>query len=578
MVIRNEYPRPQQQRKNWFTLNGEWEFCFDDADIGLKEGYALGNKDFDKKINVPFAYQCKESGIGDETVHEIMWYKKEFVIDGVDTGRLLCFNGVDYIADVYLNGALVGHHEGGYAGFDIDVTKYIKKGKNVLVVRVYDPEWSDIPRGKQSWTGKRFACWYAATSGIWKSVWIEEFNKDYATKRSLFTDIDDGVIYGDVFVNYALADKLEITVLDKGTVRTKASFAFKNGKAEYRLSMKDPSAVWKFALWSPETPNLYDIEYKVFAGDEILDEITSRFGMRKISVDKTGQICLNNCPYYQKLILDQGYFGDGGLTATSARQIKESIEFMKKTGFNGARKHQKIEDPYYYYYAEELGFLTWLEMPSGYEFSAREVRTVSSQITEIIEQNCSFTSVITYVPFNESWGVDAVVSDKKQQNFVKGVYYLVKSLDPTRLVCSNDGWENVTETDIVTIHDYCRGSDKYPPFYTDKNKVDGISPAGRKIICDDNAYVGQPLIFSEYGGIAYDKDSKGGNWGYGDGAKSEKEMLERIKDLTTGLKNTYFQGFCYTQLTDVQQEVNGLCDENLNPKFDEESLKAIFNI
>lgn len=578
MVIRNEYPRPQQQRKNWFTLNGEWEFCFDDADIGLKEGYALGNKDFDKKINVPFAYQCKESGIGDETVHEIMWYKKEFVIDGVDTGRLLCFNGVDYIADVYLNGSLVGHHEGGYAGFDIEVTKYIKKGKNVLVVRVYDPEWSDIPRGKQSWTGKRFACWYAATSGIWKSVWIEEFNKDYVTKRSLFTDIDDGVIYGDVFVNYALADKLEITVLDKGTVRTKASFAFKNGKAEYRLSMKDPSAVWKFALWSPETPNLYDIEYKVFAGDEILDEITSRFGMRKISVDKTGQICLNNCPYYQKLILDQGYFGDGGLTATSARQIKESIEFMKKTGFNGARKHQKIEDPYYYYYAEELGFLTWLEMPSGYEFSAREVRTVSSQITEIIEQNCSFTSVITYVPFNESWGVDAVVSDKKQQNFVKGVYYLVKSLDPTRLVCSNDGWENVTETDIVTIHDYCRGSDKYPPFYTDKNKVDGISPAGRKIICDDNAYLGQPLIFSEYGGIAYDKDSKGGNWGYGDGAKSEKEMLERIKDLTKGLKNTYFQGFCYTQFTDVQQEVNGLCDENLNPKFDEESLKAIFNI
>lgn len=578
MAIRNEYPHPQQQRKNWFTLNGEWEFCFDDADIGLKEGYALGNKTFDKKINVPFAYQCKESGIGDETVHEIMWYKKEFVIDGVDTGRLLCFNGVDYIADVYLNGALVGHHEGGYAAFDIDVTKYIKKGKNVLVVRVYDPEWSDIPRGKQSWTGKRFACWYAASSGIWKSVWIEEFNKDYLTKRSLFTDIDDGVIYGDVFVNYALADKLEITVLDKGMVRTKASFAFKNGKAEYRLSMKDPSAVWKFALWSPETPNLYDIEYKVFAGDEILDEITSRFGMRKISVDKTGQICLNNCPYYQKLILDQGYFGDGGLTATSARQIKESIEFMKKTGFNGARKHQKIEDPYYYYYAEELGFLTWLEMPSGYEFSARELRTVSSQITEIIEQNCSFTSVITYVPFNESWGVDAVVSDKKQQNFVKGVYYLVKSLDPTRLVCSNDGWENVTETDIVTIHDYCRGSDKYPPFYTDKNKVDGISPAGRKIICDDNAYVGQPLIFSEYGGIAYDKDSKGGNWGYGDGAKSEKEMLERIKDLTMGLKNTYFQGFCYTQFTDVQQEVNGLCDENLNPKFDEESLKAIFNI
>ena len=577
MVIRNEYPRPQQKRKNWFTLNGEWEFCFDDFNVGLKEGYFSGEKTFDKKINVPFAYQSKESGIGLEEVHEIMWYKKEFDVPSENVGRILCFNGVDYFADVYLNGVHVFSHEGGYASFDIDVTEYLKIGKNVLVLRVYDPDRCDIPRGKQSWTGKRFACWYVATSGIWKSVWIEEFNKDYISKRSLFTDIDDGVVYGEVFTEHLLADRLEVIVSDNGKVRTKASFTFKNGKAEYRLSMKNPADVWKFALWSPETPNLYDIEYKIYIDEEVADSVISRFGMRKISVDKSGQICLNNCPYYQKLILDQGYFGDGGLTALSVEQIKESIALMKKTGFNGARKHQKIEDPYYYHYAEELGFLTWLEIPSAYEFTAREVKSISSQTVEIVEQNSSFTSVITYVPFNESWGVDAIVGDKRQQDFVKGVYHLIKSLDRTRLVCSNDGWENVTETDVVTVHDYCRGSDKYPPYYFDKNKVNKISPAGRKIICDDNDYVGQPIIFSEYGGIAYDKDSKNGNWGYGDGAKTESEMLERIKDLTEGLKGTYFQGFCYTQLTDVQQEVNGLCDENLKPKFDIAVLKEIFD-
>lgn len=577
MAIRNEYPRPQQKRNNWFTLNGEWEFCFDDADIGLTEGYFSGNKTFDKKINVPFAYQCKESGIGSEEVHEIMWYKKEFDASADNVGRLLCFNGVDYFADVFLNGVHVFSHEGGYTSFDIDVTKYVRAGKNTLVVRVYDPQWSDIPRGKQSWTGKRFACWYVATSGIWKSVWIEEFNKDYVAKRSLFTDIDEGVVYGEISTANLLADRLEIVVSDGENVRSQASFTVKNGKAAYRLSMKDPAAVWKFALWSPETPNLYGIEYKIYVGGEVADVITSRFGMRKISVDGEGQICLNNCPYYQKLALDQGYFGDGGLTPISAEQLKDSIVLMKNVGFNGARKHQKIEDPYYYYYAEELGFLTWLEMPSGYEFSGREVRTVSSQMIEAVEQNCSFTAIITYVPFNESWGVDAIVSDKKQQDFVKGVYYFVKSLDPTRLVCSNDGWENVTETDIVTIHDYCRGSDKYPPYYFNKEKVNGISPAGRKIICDRNAFKNQPIIFSEYGGIAYDKDSKNGNWGYGDGAKTEEEMLDRIKDLTEGLNGTYFQGFCYTQLTDVQQEVNGLCDENLKPKFRIDALKKIFD-
>ena len=216
-------------------------------------------------------------------------------------------------------------------------------------------------------------------------------------------------------------------------------------------------------------------------------------------------------------------------------------------------------------------------MPSGYEFTKREVKSLSAELCDVVAQNCAFTSIVAYVPLNESWGVDAIVSDKRQQEFAKSVYHLIKALDGTRLVCTNDGWENVSESDIVTIHDYCRGSDKYPPYYFEKEKIDAISPAGRKVICDDNHYKNQPLLFSEYGGIAYDKDSHGENWGYGDGAKTEEELLGRIKDLTENLKGTYFQGFCYTQFTDVQQEVNGLCDGELRPKFDPEKLKAIFD-
>ena len=578
MNTRNEYPRPQQRRQEWFTLNGEWDFCFDDNDEGLLKKYPDGKTSFDKKINVPFAYQYPLSGIGDETSHEIMWYKREFEIADLKKNYLLCFNGVDYFCDVYLNGIHITNHEGGYTYFDADITKYVKKGKNIIVLRVYDPDWCDIPRGKQSWkNGKRFACWYLPSSGIWKSVWVECFNKDYASERTLYTDIDEGKVYGEISVKYGFADTLEVAVSRKDELRTQASFMFKNGKAKYALDMKNGSDVWKFSLWSPENPYLYDIEYKLLKDGKVLDSFTSRFGMRKISVDESGQICLNNCPYYQKLVLDQGYFGEGGLTAKSAEQIKDSIVTMKKMGFNGARKHQKIEDPYYYYYAEELGFLTWLEMPSGYEFTKREIRSLLSELCDVISQNCSFTSIITYVPLNESWGVDAIVSDKKQQEFAKSAYRLIKALDQTRLVCTNDGWENISDSDIVSIHDYCRGSDKYSPYYLDKNKVDAISPAGRKVMCDRNRYKNQPIIFSEYGGIAYDKDSRGGNWGYGDGAKTEEELLKRIEDLTANLKGTYFQGFCYTQFTDVQQEVNGLCDNELNPKFKTERLKEIFD-
>lgn len=577
MFIRNEYPRPQQKRADWFTLNGEWDFCFDDEDVGLNNGYQSGNVDFDKKINVPFTYQYKNSGIGLEEIHEILWYKKTFAVTDLNKNYLLCFNGVDYICDVYVNGKHVGHHEGGYTSFDIDVTKYIVSGDNTIVLRVFDPEWPDIPRGKQSWKGERFACWYVPCSGIWKSVWVECFDKDYATSRTLFTDIDEGKVYGEVTTKYGLADTLKVSVSLDGKAWADASFAFDKGTCKYTVPMKHDDDVWKFALWSPEWPTLYDIKYQLVKDGKVLDSFDSRFGMRKISIDQNGQICLNNCPYYQRLLLDQGYFGDGGLTASSVDEIKDSIVLMKKMGFNGARKHQKIEDPYYYYWADELGFLTWLEMPSAYRFSEREVQAFGQQWADIIEQNCSFTSIVTYVPLNESWGVDAIVSDKKQQAFAKMLYHQAKALDQTRLVCTNDGWENISDTDIVTIHDYCRGSDKYPGYYVDKSNVDCISPAGRKIICDGCHYHGQPLLFSEYGGIAYDKDSVGGNWGYGDGAKSEDELIARIKDLTDGLKDTYFQGFCYTQLTDVQQEVNGLCLENMQPKIDPDKLNAIFS-
>jgi hypothetical protein len=303
-----------------------------------------------------------------------------------------------------------------------------------------------------------------------------------------------------------------------------------------------------------------------------IDKVKTYFGMRKISV-KGDMILLNNRPLYQKLILDQGYWPESLITPPSDEAIKYDIEMTKKMGFNGARKHQKIEDPRYYYWADKLGLLVWGEVPSAYNFNSEEISNITLEFMEFINRDYNHPCIITWVPLNESWGVRNIVSDKNQQDFAKALYYTAKALDGTRLVSSNDGWEQVT-SDINAVHDYVARGEAFEKKYSDNEKLFEGSVDWRMLYAEGEKYNGEPVIITEYGGIAFANNASGQNWGYGYGVKDEEDFFERYEGLLKAIKNTpYIRGYCYTQLTDVLQEVNGLMTPDRKMKVDIERVK-----
>ena len=572
--LRNEYPRPHFRRDNWLSLNGMWEFEFDDNHDGEMRGIHNGKIKLEREINVPFTYQYPASGIGDKTFHDTLWYKKSFVYDRVGDSAILGFNASDYITTVWVNGHYATTHQGGFAPFTVDITKYLNEGENVIVVRCYDPLDPTIPRGKQSWLNDPFSCWYTPNSGIWQSVWIDFVGDDSLEDFSITPDIDTNSFSGEIKLRNCFADLIEIKVFYDNKLVKRQMFSPDGKYTRYTVKMMEINFVDEVTYWAPDHPNLFYVDINLYRGDELLDTVHTRFGMRKISITDDGRVLLNNKPLYQRLILDQGYWKDSGLTPPSVESIKKDIEFTKAAGFNGARKHQKFEDPYYYYLADELGLLTWCEMPSSYNFNTDEVSYVTDEWQQIVNTAKKFSSIITYVPINESWGVRKALTSVEQQNFARSLYYLTKSIDPSRLVSTNDGWENISESDMLAIHDYASLGSELKVKYNEATYDDAFQTF-RRVLANDNHYMGQPVLLSEFGGIMFERDQRDDNWGYNSAAKNDDEFLARLKALVEGIYDADFQGFCYTQLTDVQQEVNGLLDSEHNPKIAPEKIREI---
>ena len=572
--LRNEYPRPHFRRDEWLSLNGTWEFEFDDNHDGEVRGLSSGSVKLEKEINVPFTYQYPDSGIGDKSFHDTLWYRRSFVYDKVGKSVILGFNASDYITTVWVNGHFAISHQGGFDPFTTDITKLVKEGENVIVVRCYDPLDPTIPRGKQSWLNDPFACWYTPNSGIWQSVWIDFVGNDSVEDFSITPDIDTNSFSGEIKLRNSLADLIEIKVFYDNKLVKRQMFSPDGKYTRYTVSMMEVNFVDEITYWAPEHPNLFYVDINLYKENTLLDTVHTRFGMRKISVSSDGRILLNNKPLYQRLILDQGYWKNSGLTPPSVDAIKFDLQFMKDMGFNGARKHQKFEDPYYYYLADELGLLTWCEMPSSYNFNSDEVSYVTKEWQSIVNTAKKFSSIIAYVPINESWGVRKALTSTEQQNFARSLYYLTKSIDPSRLVSTNDGWENLSESDMLAIHDYaspgCELKEKYNEFtYNDAFQT------FRRVYANGNEYLGHPVLLTEFGGIMFERDQKGDNWGYNSAAKNDEEFLTRLNDLVKGIYDANFQGFCYTQLTDVQQEVNGLLDADHKPKIEAEKIRKV---
>ncbi len=577
---RSEYPSPQFKRENWQTLNGTWEFCFDDAENGISKKLYESGKPLGMNINVPFAYQCKASGIGISDLHEVMWYRRTFRLSEEMKGgkTLLHFNGVDYEAEIWLNGKYVGSHVGGYTHFSFDVTEYLAE-ENTIAIRVTDRYDCAQPRGKQYWKKEPSRCWYVASSGIWQSVWLEKTGCGYI-ERALFTpDIDTNSVLLET-ESAGKFDALKTTISYRGATVLTQTNSLCGRDAKIGLFLKPEDSIDEIHFWSPENPNLYEVRLELMCGGEVVDSVDTYFAFRKISTEKN-KILLNNIPLYQKLVLDQGYWDETDLTPPSAESLKEDILISKAMGFNGGRKHQKVEDPYYYYYADTLGFLVWGEMPSAYDYNNREIRLHTAQYEELILDLYNHPSVIVWVPLNESWGVRKLLMDRKQKDYARAMYYLTKSIDATRLVSTNDGWEGVEETDIISIHDYSPNTETWAEKYRTENLTEVFPMARRLMGFGEKISLDKPVILTEYGGIAVlhagvkelHTESDGEAWGYC--LEKSENFLQRFKDLNRGVFACDFAGYCYTQLTDVKQEVNGLLSKDHEPKFDVKKIAPL---
>ncbi len=574
MILRQEYPRPHFARATWQSLNGPWYFDFDDDDEGLSHDFHLETHHFSRTIIVPFAPQSVTGGINDENLHDVMWYQKKVTLNGnFENGRiLLCFNAIDSEATIWVNGKFAAFHRNGYSSFESDISDYVNNGENTITIRVKDGYDTTQPRGKQFWKVKPEECWYTATSGIWQSVWLEKVGIDYLVGLRMTPDIDTNFVLFEL-ETLGKAEEAEITVSFAGRPVKKITFTLDGKYTKQVINLKEENSVYEVHLWSPEHPNLYQVRICLKSAKNDLDVVNTYFGMRKISLDENQRICLNNIPLYQRLILDQGYFKDGDLTATSIDQFEKDIGLAKKMGFNGARKHQKIEDPYFYHYANKMGFLVWGEMPSTYEFNHNSVKNNFSQFIDLINQLYNHPSIICWVPVNESWGARKALVDKAQQSMIKSLYHLCKTLDQTRIVSANDGWENINETDFISIHDYAFSADGFEEKYKPEN-IQKLYPMSRKLMANGEIYRGQSMILTEFGGFAIKETMTKGLYSYGGVAKTD--FVKHLEDFLNTIRRASFSGFVYTQLTDTKQEANGLLDAEHQPKIDISLLNEVF--
>jgi hypothetical protein len=581
------YPRPLLYREGWTSLNGVWQFAID-PDGTLR---APNEVSFNDRIEVPFSPETVRSGIGDEGLYRACWYRRAVEVPerGPDERVLLHFGAVDHSASVWIDGALAVEHEGGYTPFSVDVTTLLHGGRtHELIVRAYDdPEDLAKPRGKQDWQRRPHSIWYPRTTGIWQTVWMERVPRAYLAEVRWTPNLGRWELGMDAVIVAPHAERfwLAVRLHARDVLLAEDHYAVVAGEVHRRIALSDPGIddFRNELLWSPMTPTLIDVEMSIVdESGTVVDSITSYTALRSFAADG-GRFVLNGRPYRLRMVLDQGYWPESGMTPPNDGALRRDVELAKAMGFNAVRKHQKIEDPRYLHWADRLGLLVWSEMPSAYRFTHRSIERLTRQWTEAIRRDVSHPCVVTWVPFNESWGVPNLPDSRPERHYIEALYHLTKTLDPTRLVVGNDGWENVV-TDVVGIHDYEASPERLAERYATRDLLPTIlkheRPGGRALVLDGGTMemaAEQPIVLSEFGGIAVrnERDSNGGasSWGYS-AVDNAAELAVRYRRLLESVRSLQLlAGFCYTQFADTYQEANGLLHANRVPKI---PIEAIF--
>ena len=554
-ILRPEYPRPQFVRETWENLNGEWQFERDRAVSGrerkLQEATSLPDR-----IRVPFCMESELSGIGDRDFCECVWYRREIEVPAErleKNGRvLLNFGACDYETTLYVNGKRIGRHIGGYVGFSFDITPALTAGKNVITVEARDDVRSfEQTGGKQSRRYASYGCYYTRTTGIWQTVWLEYVPADYIQQVTYTTDTAASALTVAAKVVGGDGKKLTAKAFWQGKQVGEASAVASFGNCLLTVALSE------LHLWELGKGGLYDLELTF--GE---DKVGSYFGMRSLSLDDTALV-INGKKVFQRLVLDQGFYPDGIYTASSEDELIADITRSMACGFNGARLHQKVFEPLFLYHCDRLGYMVWDELGNwGLDLTKSKAwRAYVAEWSEVVVRDRNHPAIIGWCPFNETQ------LNQNDPDILIEMAQLTRKLDPTRPVIETSGWIHVEEegvTDIMDWHDYDQNPETFRQRYIDVANGEKVSHSKY------SPWGITPRFISEYGGIKWDINSGLGNaWGYGNAPKTEEEFLERFRGLAEALLfNPFITGLCYTQLTDVEQETNGLYTYDRKAKFD----------
>ncbi|MDC0715703.1 glycoside hydrolase family 2 protein [Nannocystis bainbridge] len=565
----------------WASLDGAWDFALDREARWRHPREVAWNR----TIQVPFAPETERSGVGEHGYYAACWYRRKVTLPAAAAGELLFlrFGAVDYAATVWIDGAEVATHVGGYTPFSVEVTRLggARKPIEVVVCALDDPHDLAKPRGKQDWQEVPHSIWYQRTTGIWQSVWIERVPAVHLAHLRWTSNLFrweigfSSTIVGVVSPDYSL----RLRLFSGDCLLVEDRYQCQHHEIHRRIPLSDPGIddARNELLWCPEAPNLIEAEVDLIGpGGAVVDAVRSYTALRTIGVHRD-QILLNGRPIRLRMVLDQGYWPETGLTAPDEAALRRDVELALAMGFNAVRKHQKIEDPRYLYWADRLGLLVWEEMPSAYRFTRRSVQALTQEWMQVLERDSSHPCVVAWVPFNESWGVPNLPDNPSERHYVTALYHLTKTLDPNRPVVGNDGWESVA-TDIVGIHDYEVDPERMLSRYQAPNVRHNLCErerfGGRELVLGNFQEFNHPVVLSEFGGIACSPDRRS-TWGYSrsdDAADLERRLhalfsVVRAQDILAG--------YCYTQFADTYQEANGLLYADRTPKLPIERIAAL---
>lgn len=576
------YPRPQLVRADWLDLSGTWSFAFDDDDRGRREHWETAGS-LAGAIQVPFPFESEASGVGDTGFHPVVWYQRTVLRDEVPSGErlILNFGAVDHSAEVWVDGRSAGRHEGGSTPFALDITDLAGDGDFSITVRAEDDP-ADVaqPRGKQDWRHHPHSIWYHRTTGIWQPVWLEAVADVRIEQLHWLTDVPAGEVTAQLRLSRPapVGTTVRITAaLGADTLATvETSLAGREIEVPFRIHRQTNGQAYEELLWSPEHPTLLDATLLLQVPDGAGDQVSSYFGLRSAGVEG-GRFLLNDRPLYLRSVLNQGYWPESHSAAPSADALRAEAQLILDLGFNATRLHQKYEDPRFLFWADKLGLLVWGEAPAAYAFSPEAVRRSVAEWSAILDRDRSHPSIVTWVPLNESWGVQHLAHDPRMVSYAKALVHLTKTVDPSRPVISNDGWEHAA-SDILSIHDYDHDPERVRERYATREGILGapFTLPGRRLIVDPEQRTDAPLMLTEFGGISYTENGPADAWGYST-ATSHDDLIERLRALVGAVRSSSpLAGYCYTQLADTGQETNGLVFEDRRPKAPIEGLRAIF--